>query len=80
MPAALATPYHEQRANRKTVRSAMPMCIAMLQNHAKNVVCQKVNFTWPGSAGRHEQRPNHQLGAGGVLARVLADEASETEL
>ena len=27
----------------------MPMCIAMLQNQAKNMVCQKVNFTCPGS-------------------------------
>jgi hypothetical protein len=27
----------------------MPMCIAMLQNQAKNITCQKVNFTWPGS-------------------------------
>ena len=27
----------------------MPMCIAMLQNQAKNMTCQKVNFTWPGS-------------------------------
>ena len=27
----------------------MPMCIAMLQNQAKNITCQKVNFAWPGS-------------------------------
>ena len=27
----------------------MPMCIAMLQNQAKNITCQKVNFTCPGS-------------------------------
>ena len=27
----------------------MPMCIAMLQNHAKNMTCQKVNFTRPAS-------------------------------
>ena len=26
----------------------MPMCQAMLQNQAKNMTCQKVNFTWPG--------------------------------
>src|SRR5512136_2881791 len=27
----------------------MPMCTAMLQNQAKNMTCQKVNFTCPGS-------------------------------
>ena len=27
----------------------MPMCIAMLQNQAKNMTCQNVNFTCPGS-------------------------------
>ena len=27
----------------------MPMCIAILQNHAKNITCQNVNFTCPGS-------------------------------
>ena len=27
----------------------MPMCMAMLQNQAKNITCQKVNFIWPGS-------------------------------
>ena len=27
----------------------MPMCIAMLQNQAKNITCQNVNLTWPGS-------------------------------
>ena len=37
------------RAKRNTVRSDMPMCMAMLQNQAKNVTCQKVNFVWPGS-------------------------------
>ena len=26
----------------------MPMCQAMLQNQAKNMTCQKVNFTCPG--------------------------------
>ena len=31
------------------VRSDMPMCMAMLQNQAKNMTCQKVNLTWPGS-------------------------------
>ena len=28
-------------------RSAMPMCIAMLQNQAKNRMCQKPNFDCP---------------------------------
>ena len=27
----------------------MPMCMAMLQNHAKNITCQNVNFTRPAS-------------------------------
>ena len=49
MPAAEATLYHDLRANRRTERSAMPMCIAMLQNQAKNITCQKVNLVWPGS-------------------------------
>ena len=27
--------------------SAIPMCMAMLQNHAKNMTCQKVNLDMP---------------------------------
>ena len=49
MPPAEATLYHDFRANRSTARSAMPMCIAMLQNQAKNSTCQKVNLVCPGS-------------------------------
>ena len=49
MPAAEATPYQDLRAYRNTERSAMPMCMAMLQNQAKNTTCQKVNFTCPAS-------------------------------
>ena len=49
MPVAVATPYQDLRAYRRTLRSDMPMCIAMLQNQAKNIVCQNVNLTCPGS-------------------------------
>ena len=49
MPAPLATAYQDFLAKRRTDRSDMPMCIAMLQNHAKNITCQNVNFVWPGS-------------------------------
>ena len=30
-------------------RSAIPICIAILVNQAKNNICQKVNLLWPGS-------------------------------
>ena len=48
MPAAVATAYQLLRAKRNTVKSDMPICIAMLQNQAKNITCQNVNFIWPG--------------------------------
>jgi hypothetical protein len=47
MPVAVEIEYQLLRAKRKTDRSPMPMCIAMLQNQAKNMMCQNVNLTWP---------------------------------
>src|SRR5512139_1716310 len=55
MPDADEMPYQDLRAKRSTVKSDMPMCIAMLQNQAKNVTCQKVNFVRPGNGAPPRQ-------------------------
>ena len=40
----------------------MPMCMAMLQNQAKNMTCQKVNFTWPASGAPPVQMSSFAFG------------------
>src|SRR5690606_14896330 len=42
-----AKPYCHFFAYRSSDMSAIPICMAMLQNHAKKVTCQKVNLLWP---------------------------------
>ncbi len=49
MPNALKKPYCHLLAYLRIVRSAMPMCIAMLVNQAKNVMCQNEKWARPSS-------------------------------
>ncbi|MBA7579380.1 hypothetical protein ES708_21250 [subsurface metagenome] len=47
IPNALMKPYCHFFAYRSMDISAIPMCMAMLANQAKNITCQSVNFDWP---------------------------------
>ena len=49
MPPADAKPYCHFFAYRNMDISAIPICIAMLANHAKNITCQTVNWLCPTS-------------------------------
>ena len=40
----------------------MPMCTAMLQNHAKNSTCQNVNFARPASGSPPVQMSSFAFG------------------